>query len=197
MANPRVVWSGNSLPFPAPPSLYEYRRKSNRNLLFSDGSVSATILRSNYDEVRCVFEKFPDAQFERDLRAFWSYACQGKPFSFSLDTANEVNKAMTAVSQPTGVYVPDTAGIIAGIPLLLRQASGIKEEIVIPLTVNPTGPPSPNFTTTTGLKYTYAAGDIVRSRDYFPNVVALDSESPISEQITTWTLDLRFREDRG
>jgi len=90
--------------------------------------------------------------------------------------------------------VNSTAGIVAGFKYRLRPTSGHDEELVHVDTIQA----GVSVTARDNLQYTYASGDIFRSRDYFPVVVAVDEASPVMEMPgLTYALDHQMREDRG
>ena len=195
MANPRIVWNGNNLDFPVPPSSYRAGRRANRVLEWSDGGVAGSLLKGFWDEVRLGLSNFDSQSFEDSLRAWWAWAGAGKQWSFALDSGNVQDRTMSSASTTTAIFLASTAGFVAGNRYLARSATGSFEEVFTVLSI--TANVSLNISGATPLKNAYVSGDVVRSLDYYPKVVSLDDQYPVARNITTWSLDLSFREDRG
>jgi len=194
MANSQIVWDGNTLSFPNPLTGYDARRRTTRNLTFSHGGIPATSLRNLFDEVFVALERFTDETFRADLYAWWAWAARGKPYAFALDSTNKVDELFTTAVAAGGVFwnIGTTAGVNVGQRYLLRQVNGTNEEII---EVQAKGATS--IIPTTNVKYSYAIGDIFRSRDYFPAVVSIDNDLPLTENPgITYTLNHRMREDQ-
>lgn len=195
MANPQIVWNGNTLAFPGQLQAYRWQRRCDRNMDVSSGRVSATGVRSSYDEVRILLGNFEDAQFAADLEAWWSWARRGKQYAFAFDSADVVDLAMSGAAAAGQKDIPlaATASVVVGRKYRLREVSGEEEEViqVASVTLNT------KATAVSNLKYGYLTGDVFRSLDYFPKMVSADSDIPLARAITTYSLDHLMTEDRG
>jgi hypothetical protein len=194
MANPLIVWNGNSLPFPRGASEYLFLRRADRVLNFSQGGVAASSLRALYDEISVGVDNFTDEQFERDLRAWWSWAARGLAYSFALDSAETASAVMNIASIPTSVRIPDTAAFAVGKYYVARRITGEYEDVFY---VDNKTSNALNLGSSQALRNSYFPGDLVRSLDFFPKVVSLDDSYPVRRHITTWGFAHRMREDQG
>jgi hypothetical protein len=195
MANPQIVWNGNTLAFPGPLTGYAWRSRADRSMDVSAGRISATGLRSSYDEVRVQLANFDDVQFYMDSQAWWSWARRGKQYAFALDSADVVDLALSGAAAAGQKDIPlaVTAAVVVGRRYRLREAAGDEEEIVQIASVTT----NVKATAQVNLKYGYLTGDVFRSLDYFPKVVSADSDKPFSQGFTTYALDHVMTEDRG
>lgn len=195
MPTARFVYNGINVDFTHPPTFFRAPRRANRDLVISDGGVGATNLRHQFDEIYVEFERFTDPAIEAGLRAFWSWAARGKQYAFMLDTADVVDVALngSAAAGQAVIPLPNTSGITVGRQYEIREAAGEEFEVITVLSIVA----NVSVTATTNLVYGYASGDIFRSRGYFPKVISLDSDLPVEEEITGWSLRHRMREDRG
>jgi hypothetical protein len=195
MANPQIVWNGNTLSFPGPLTGYQWKRRTDRQMDISGGRVAATGVRSSYDEVRIQLENYEDVQFAYDLEAFFAWARGGRQYAFALDPADVVNQALTggAAAGQKDIPLNPTAAVVAGRRYRLRQIVGDLEEViqVASVTLNT------KATAVSNLKHSYLTGDIFRSLDYFPKMVSADSDLPNAQRITTYALDHLMTEDKG
>ena len=195
MGNPAITWNGNTLAFPGPLTRYDADVDADREIAFSGGRVSATLLHSMGDTVHIETGNFDDAQFEADLRAWWSWAAQGKQYAFALDSADVVNLTLNGAAAAGQKDIPlaDTSSVVVGRRYLLREAAGPEEEIiqVASIVANVKAVAQAN------LKFGYLTGDRFRAIDYFPKMVSLDEKKPWRQHFTTWSLEHSMAEDRG
>ena len=196
MPNSLITWNGNALNFPNPLTGYRALPRSRRFVGVSDGKVHETSLRTTFDEVRIQLANFVDVDFEADLLAWWAWARAGNQYAFALDSANQVDTTLDGAAAAAQKVVPlaSTAGIVAGNKYRLRPAIGNLEEVVHVDTINA----GISITARDNLKYSYVSGDIFRTRDYFPKVVAGPGEAdlPVRENPgLTFTLDHVMVED--
>ena len=191
----RIVFDGTSLSLPNELSGWRYRRRANRNLVISQGGVPTTSVRHLFDEVEATWNNMTDTAFEESLRAFFAWASTGNPFAFSRDVTDSELTNLQGTGASGGqknIEVADESGFADGNSYLLRQTAGDREEMI---TVQST---SPNFVVATAnLKFSYIAGDVLKSRYHFPKLVLLDSDDPVTEGLTWYDFTLRAREDRS
>lgn len=196
MANSLITWNGNALNFPNPLTGYRAISRSRRFVGMSDGKVHETSLRTTFDEVRVRLANFVDVDFEADLRAWWAWARAGNQYAFALDSADQVDTTLDGAAADLQKVIPlaSTAGIVVGKKYLIRVAIGNDEEVVHVDTISA----GISVTARDNLKYSYASGDIFRTRDFFPKVVAAPREAdlPVIENPgLTFTLDHTMVED--
>lgn len=195
MGNPQMVWNGNTLAFPGPPTLYDWRLRSDRDVTVSGGRVSATGHRISYDEVRIQLANFEDEAFAAALRAWWAWARRGKQYSFAFDSADVVDLVLNGAAAAGQADIPlaNTSSVVVGRRYLLREVQGEEEETIKVASVVT----NVKAVADANLKYGYLTGDIFRSLDYFPKMVSQDSDLPLTRALTTFTLDHLMAEDRG
>jgi hypothetical protein len=196
MANPRLIWNGNSLDFPGPLTGYANQPVTERTIARSGGVVHATNLPSSWRRLRIILDRFQDIAFWDALEAWWSWVKEGNQYAFAFDSADVVDKAMTGAAAAGQKDIPftDTSSIVAGRKYRVRQSQGHREEIVQVDTVTL----NTKATCLANLKFSYVTGDVFRSRDYFPKLVSLDSDPPFDERAgITYSFDHSCEEDRG
>lgn len=196
MANPAIVWNGNTLSFPHAPTLYRATPRTDRAVERSAGVVHATGLVSHYDELNVGFDNFEDAQFAADVVAFWSWARRGNQYAFALDTADMVDLDLSGAAAAGQKDIPlaDTSSVVVGRRYRLREEVGGEEEIVqvASVTVNV------KAVAVNNLKFSYSTGDQFRSPDYFPKMISMDSDLDLTRpRPTTYSFHHRMVEDRG
>ena len=193
--NPRIVFSGQTIGFPTPPTAYEYRRRADRESGVSGGGVAATALHHQYDQIRVLMDHFDNLAFEQRLWAWWSWAARGKAYEFAFDDTEIKDTVLNGAAAAGQKDVPmaNTSGITLGKKYVVREIAGEEEELleVASITTNV------KVTAVDNLVYGYASGDIFRARDFFPKMVSLDDDRPWIQNLTTFTLDHSAREDKG
>jgi hypothetical protein len=197
MANPRFIWNANNLDFPDMLSQgTAFRRKSMRSYSFSDGKIAAVARKNTFFEARIVLARFSDATFEAALNAWWAWAVAGNQYAFALDSGKVYNSVNGVQVNPgdTTVTVGSTSGVTAGDTMLIMSSLGLADIHKFVVSGLLTAPPRIQFTGFPS-KFTFPTGSIVRHAEYFPKLVALDDDFPVEEELTTWTLDHRCRED--
>jgi hypothetical protein len=196
MANPRIVWNGNTLDFPGPLTGYANDPVAEGAQARSHGVTHATNLLASFRRLRIQLSRFQDIAFWDALPAWWSWAREGNPWAFAMDSADVVDKTMTGAAAAGQKDIPftDTSSIVAGRKYWVRQATGHREEIVQVDTVTT----NVKVTCLANLKFSYATGDVFRSRDYFPKVVSPPAPTPFEELAgVTYGFDHQCEEDRS
>lgn len=196
MSNSQIIWNGNTLDFPGPLTGYRAVPRSRRFVAISDGKVHETSLRTTFDQVRVQLANFDDVDFEAELLAWWAWARAGNQYSFALDSADQVDTTLDGAAASGQKVIPltSTAGIVVGKKYRLREAIGNNEENTHVASISA----GDSVTARDNLKYTYASGDIFRTRDFFPKVVAdpLERDLPVQESTgLTYTLEHVMVED--
>jgi hypothetical protein len=119
------------------------------------------------------FEYSFDCYFARSvyytLWAWWAWARQGKEFSFALDSADIGNTTLDAAAAAGQAVIPvvATGAFTAGDVCFVKDIASDDEFELITIDSVSAGV---SVTATTSLIYTYASADILRHKDYFPNV---------------------------
>lgn len=118
------------------------------------------------------FDAFFQVAVERQLQAWWSWARQGKTWSFNTDSANVGDTTLdgSAAAGQKNVPLTATGAFVSSDECLLRAADNDDEfEIVIVASVDS----GVKIVATDNLLYSYTASDIFRHRVYWPSVVTL------------------------
>lgn len=194
MGNPRITFDGANLDFTQPASPgWELRPFLRRSLDFTDGKKHAAQLLSIFYRGRLQVEKFTDADFERKILSWWSWASRGNEYAVALDSEDQIDTTLDGSAAPAATVIPltSTTGIVVGGRYRISEAAGHEMEEIEVQSISA----GVSVTITVGLKYGYASGDLFRSRDYLPKAVNLDEEPPWKvATATTWTFDHRFQE---
>jgi hypothetical protein len=141
---------------------------------FKNDSGSGKIETINlYGRQEYTFDAYFLSQIYYDLTAWWSWARQGKAWSFALDSANVSNTTLDAGAASGQKTIPLTAttALTAGDFCLIRAADSDDEFEVVEIASVSAGV---SVTSVDNLKYTYASADTFRHLDYFPSVLTQD-----------------------
>ena len=117
---------------------------------------------------------FSEAVYQT-LWGWWSWARQGKIWSFSFDTSADTNTTLDggAAAGQKNVPLTATTGFTAADVCLLRAVDNDDEfEAVVIGSVDA----GVKIVAVSNLIFTYAAADIFRHWDYWPSVISLDEE---------------------
>ena len=117
---------------------------------------------------------FSEAVYQT-LWGWWSWARQGKTWSFAFDTAAKANTTLDggAAAGQKNVPLTTTTGLTAADVCLIRAVDNDDEfEAVVIGSVDP----GVKIVAVSNLIFTYAASDIFRHWDYWPSVISLDEE---------------------
>lgn len=196
MPNPRIIWNGNNLDLPEPPSDFVARPRAKRSLNMSSGKVHSVTLESLAWEGNLLLSRFPPAyrDFEAFVNEWYSWAVQGNQYALTRDSALVYSAAITAQvnAAVTVIVVASTTGLNIGDWIILQHATSplYHKALISGLTgtvITCTGYPA---------KFIYPVGSIVRHEHYFPKVICLDDELPVREELgPVWTFDHHWRED--
>ena len=110
----------------------------------------------------------------RDLVAWWSWARQGKSWSFAKDSGNVGNTTLddTAAADQKNVPLTATTAFSANDICLIRAVDNDDEYEIVVIGSVDTGV---KIVAVDDLKWSYTATDIFRHYDYWPDVVSLDT----------------------
>lgn len=176
---------------------YGVDRNQNRS---GSGKIE-TIVHHHIQELE-FNSHFTEATY-RDLLAWWSWALRGNAFSFNFDSTKTVNTILTSSAEAgdNALALASSDGIGAG-HYLLRDIGGLTFEIVEldsgAMTI--TDRSGASLTSSFGvglvdtLKFGYAAGSILRHKDYYPAVLSLDEEFNPAKRGSYYEHTFRFVE---
>ncbi len=202
--HPFIVYDGTTITFPKGAALFDKRKVSIRTLIIAHGGVRSVSLRQLYDVGRLVVERFDDAEIERQLAAWWSWAVRGNDYEVSVPEPDPVvaldgviDTTVNATEPPGSVQIqvptPDGSLFKPTERYDVREKAGHefeRVEIKTPLRFNLI-----NLKSGTSTKYGYINGDRVAFRQMFPKAVSLDDVQPWERAGPTgFTFDHRFRE---
>ena len=198
MGNSVITWNGNALNFPGPLTGASGLDgpKSRGKVQMSDGKVHATQLTALFDEPVIELANFDNAEFEADLHAWWSWAVRGNQYAFAVDVDDQIDTTLDGAAAAAQKVIPltSTAGIVVGIKYMVREAAGNEYEVIEVASISA----GVSVTAVNNLKFSFASGDIFRSRRYYPKVVNAtpDTAPPWKENPgLTWTLLHKMQED--
>ena len=117
---------------------------------------------------------FSEAVYQT-LWGWWSWARQGKVWSFAMDTNAMANTTLddAAAAGQKNIPLTATTGFEAADVCLIKAIDADDEfEIVVIASVDS----GVKVVATSNLVFTYAASDIFRHLDYWPSVISLDED---------------------
>ena len=199
-----IVYDGTTITFPTGAAHFQKRKASRRSLLISHGKLHSASLRQVFDVGRLVVEDFEDAEIERQLWAWWSWAVRGNVYQVAAPDPDPfvapdgVTDTTVNATEPPGsiqIQVPGPDGVDFK-PFERYDVSEDaghefeRVEIATPLRSNLI-----NLKAGTSTKYGYVSGDKIAHRQFFPKAISLDNAQPWRpNQTTGFTFDHRFRE---
>lgn len=121
---------------------------------------------------------------ERQLQAWWSWARQGKTWSFTMDSTKVGNTTLDSIAAAGQKNVPlaATTAFTAGDECLIQAADNDDEFEIVTIASVDAGI---KIVANDNLIYSYSISDIFRHREYWPNVITLDSKFR-PEQSGSW-----------
>jgi len=129
----------------------------------------------------------------RKLIAWWSWARQGKAWSFAMDSTNIANTTLddSAASGQKTIPLTATTALTAGDECIIKAADDDEYEIVIIASVSS----GVSVTATDNLNYTYASGDTFRHFEYYPSVISTDTDFRPTKNGSYYTWTFKFVEN--
>ncbi len=197
MALPRFIFNSNNLDFPHRISEMRFHPMHRAVLNFSPAGLAAASFSGKQDDLVIRISRFTSRDFYAQLLTWWQWAGQRKPFAFALDSAKVYSAGITTSSglSATACIVADNTGISVGDYMRLINVADTGEDFlrvtgtVGSTVVNYVGFPN---------RFSHPTGSILRHMDYFPKLVAMDDEFPVTEEIAgTFTFDLHAKEDKS
>jgi len=135
------------------------------------------------------FDAFFSQANYRKLIAWWSWARQGKPWSFTMDSTNIANTTLDGAAASGQKTIPllATTNLTVGDECIIKASDDDEFEIVVIASVSA----GVSVTATDNLNFTYATGDTFRHFEYYPSVITTDSDfKPVkSGSYYSWTFN--------
>ena len=199
MANRRITYNSKNIDIEVEPQdiTVEYRQIRNVNMA---GSGKTEIINLN-GITEITAPSFFDEDTYRDLVGWWSWARQGKSFSFAMSTADNTNTTVSTGSTAgqTIVYLSSKGDISTGNSYLVRAEDNDDEFEVVTVsamtTAGTTGPVQ--VTADANLVFSYSSGDTFRFHRYWPSLVCLNDNFNVTKApgADIYYYTFHFRED--
>lgn len=175
MGSPRITYNSINLDLVMGKTGLKHIAKQKRNENESaSGKIETVNLFGRWDYE---FDAYFAESVYLNLWSWWSWARQGKEWSFALDSANVGNTTLdgAAASGQKNIPLTATAAFTAGEYGLIRAADSDDEfEIVLIASVDA----GVKVVATNNLNYTYAASDTFTHKDYFASVLTTEKQFP-------------------
>jgi hypothetical protein len=120
------------------------------------------------------FDAIYSEAVHKKLIAFWSWAEQGKTFSFAMNSDSVGNTTLDGAAAAAQKTIPltATAAFAEDEYCLIRSAARTEYEIIQIDSISA----GVSVTAVENLKFTYASGDTFRAWEYWPSLVIPDGE---------------------
>ena len=172
MGQPRLTFNSNNIDgIRLSTRGMQWRHRQEKNDVVAGSGIIETI--GQYGVIEIFVDAFFSESTYRELMAWWSWARQGKSFSFAYDrdlTASTTLDASAAAAQKV-VPLTSTAGISAGDWLFIKAVDSDDELEVFQVDSVSSGV---SVTSETNLIYSYTSGDTCRHEKYFPALITQD-----------------------
>jgi len=168
---PRITYNSVNIDLVQGKTRFQHIPMQERN---QNNSASGKIETINqYGRFEYEFDSYFSQSVYYDLWAWWSWARQGKAWSFALDSANVGNTTLDAGAAAAQKDVPltATAAFSAGDICLIRADDNDDEFELVEIDSVDAGV---KIVTVDNLLYTYASGDIFTHKDYFASVLTTE-----------------------
>lgn len=163
-----------------------------RNMNFASSGKVETVNIFGIQEL--TFDaRFQDSTYN-SLVNWWSWARQGKSWSFAMDVGSTAYTTLTGgvTAGQTEIYVSTvTGGLSAGDICIVEAASDDEYELI---TVDSTD--TGKVVASANLIYAYSQNDYFKHFDYFPKVVSVDTEFNPRRDGSWWSHTFRFIEEK-
>lgn len=168
----KMTWNGQEATLLVGEDGLELSFMANRDQQRSASGTIETI--SHYNIIEGYFDAYFTEATYYQLLGWWSWAGQGHPFAFAIDTDKDSNTTLDGSASSGQKVIPltSTAGFSAGDVCLIRSASRFNFEVI---TINSVSAGT-SVTATSNLQYEYASGDNFRHLECFPSALIVDDE---------------------
>jgi hypothetical protein len=168
----RITWNANNIDLLVGEDGLELSYITEREQARSSSGTIETI--SHYSIIEGFFSAYFTEAVYLELLGWWSWASQGFPFSFAIDTGNAANTTLDGAAAGGQKVIPlaSTTGFSAGDVCLIRSSTRFNFEGVTIDSVSA----GTSVTTVENIQHDYASGDIFRHLEYLPSVLILDNE---------------------
>jgi len=171
MGSPRITYNSINLDLVMGKSgLKQIPKQTRKQNESASGKIETINLFGRFDYE---FNAYFSESVYFNLWSWWSWARQGKVWSFALDSANVGNTTLdgAAAAGQKNIPLTATAAFTAGDYGLIRAADADdKFEIVLIASVDP----GVKVVATSNLNYTYAATHVFTHKDYFASVITTE-----------------------
>jgi len=173
--------------YPGPVTKHVHSR--NQNVSGSGKTETINLYGAEEIAVEC---QFTPANYH-SLYGWWSWARQGKHFSFALNSNNSAKTTLDSSATAGDTVIPLTAttGIDVGDVMLLRNATNDDEfEIITATSIKP----STSIKISSALIFSYPTSSLCRHKDYWPEALSVDeSFMPSRTGIPSTNSDAYYR----
>lgn len=173
MGSPRIIYNSINIDLVLGRTGLVQILKQTRNQNESASGLIETInLFGRFDYI---FDSYFSEQVYFDLWAWWSWARQGKTWSFALDSDNVGDTTLdgSAASAQKTIPLTATAAFSIGDFCLIRTADLDDEFEIVEIDTISAGV---SVDVVDNLKFSYTSGDYFSHKDYFPSVLAIGKE---------------------
>jgi hypothetical protein len=163
----------NNIDFKIRPSGEMITSRHERNINRAGSGLPEFI--NLYGDTLIEVDAFFDESTYRDLMTFfWSWARNGKYFSFAVDNTDTVLTTLDSDAAADQAVIPltSTTGLSTGDVCIIIDISSGKREIVVIDSISA----GVSVTADADLKFSFSSGDIFRHFNYFPYVYLDDTD---------------------
>lgn len=168
----RITWDTNTVDLLVGDDGLQLSYMTERDQQRSASGIIETI--SHYSIIEGYFDAYFTEAVYLQLLGWWSWASQGYPFSFCMDTDEDSATTLDGTASAGQKVIPltSTTGFTAGDVCLIRSATRFNFEAVTIASVSA----GVSVTAVSNLLYEYSADDVFRHRDYIPAALIIDNE---------------------
>jgi len=189
----RITFDDNTVDLKVGNNGLQTNFKHEKNINFSSSGKAEVINIYGIQENK--FDAFFDDTIYRILVGWWSWARQGKSWSFTMDlgaTASTILIGGVTSAQPFIHLSSTTGGLSAGGICILSSVDDDEYELIEIASVED----GSGVTSSTNILYDYFAGDYFRHLNYFPKVISTDEFFNPTKNGSIWTNTFKFIEEK-
>ena len=187
-----LLWNGNTVTFPNPPTAWTPNKIVADKSAHSAGGQQVKHHRFYLWRLHLLLSGPFTEQLESDLWTWWDYALRGNVFGVAFDSTKVLDTTLDAsvASGQKRVYLTATTGIVSGDMVVITKADRTAEEVFVVDVVTP----GAEVSSTENLKNDFDPGDAVRPFLYFPRVRSMATNTPLEmeEEGTTNYMSLNM-----
>lgn len=189
----RITYDSNNIDLTIAFDSLNLRFEQERNQNRAGSGKTETV--NQYGIMVVSFTGLFDAATYRSLWAWWSWARQGKAFSFAVDSGDTASTTLddSAAADQKVIPVTSTTGFVAGDYCLIRAKDNDDEYEVIEIASVSAGV---SVTAEANLIYSYAADDVFRHWLYWPSMITeMDRFDPRRMDVDMYEAYFEFAEN--